>query len=114
MSKHIFFQRFMASNPEKLTLVFNFVSHFRQVDVKIPLIYLLTSIFIKLSEINFSQKLLKFNHNIINIYFITNEGNDILIKYIILMILIFIEPIQNNNQRHLDVKMCLLPNVGCL
>jgi len=57
-------------------------AHFRQVDVKIHLIHLLISIFLKLSEINFNQKLLKVDHNIINIYFITNGGNDILITYI--------------------------------
>jgi hypothetical protein len=51
-------------------------SHFRQVDIKIHLIYRLISIFIKLSEINFNKKLIKVDHNIINIYFITNEGHD--------------------------------------
>jgi PAS domain-containing protein len=52
------------------------VTHFRQVDVKIHLIYLLISIFLKRSEINFNKKLIKVDHNIINIYFITNEGHD--------------------------------------
>ena len=53
-----------------------FKSHFRQVDVKIHLIYLLISIFLKRSEINFNKKLLNVDHNIINIYFITNGGHD--------------------------------------
>ena len=55
---------------------YEYKSHFRQVDVKIHLIYPLISIFLKLSEINFNQKLLKVDHNIINIYFITNGRND--------------------------------------
>ena len=52
------------------------LTHFRQVDIKIHLIYRLISIFIKLSEINFNKKLIKVDHNIINIYFIINGGHD--------------------------------------
>jgi hypothetical protein len=69
--------------------VSNLRSHFRQVDIKIHLIYRLISIFIKLSEINFNKKLINVDHNIINIYFIINGRNDILIRYIVPMILIF-------------------------
>jgi hypothetical protein len=38
----------------------------------------------------------------------------ICIRYIVLMILIPNEPIQNNIQINLDVRMCLLPNVDRL
>ena len=34
------------------------------------------------------------------------------VKYIVLRTLVFIEPTKNNNQGYLDVRMCLLPNVG--
>jgi hypothetical protein len=65
------------------------IAHFRQVDVKIHLIYLLISIFLKRSEINFNKKLLNVDHNIINIYFITNGDMTIWIINIVLMILVF-------------------------
>ena len=34
------------------------------------------------------------------------------VKHIVLKTLFFIEPTKNNNQGYLDVRMCLLPNVG--
>ena len=59
----------------KIQIISTIGSHFRQVDVTIHLIYRLISIFLKLSEINFNQKLLKADHKNINIHFMKNRGN---------------------------------------